>query len=121
MKRDMHLVRKILLFTEGLPPGNGSVRLPFSEYSNDQLEYHAMMLVERGLLKRRGGVHLDADDVGVYPDALTFEGHDFLDTVRNDTVWRKTMDKVGSTVGSASLDIIKAIAEGYAKQLLSIG
>ena len=120
MKRDMDLVRKILLFTEALPPGSGSVRLPYPDASQNELEYHAMMLVERGLLKKRGGVHIDAEDVGVYPDGLTFEGHDFLDAIRNDTVWRKTMDKVTSTLGSASFEIIKSIAEGYAKQLLGM-
>jgi hypothetical protein len=120
MKRDMNLVRKILLFVEALPPGNTSVDLVIAGHSPDEIEYHALMLVERGLLKDSGGLIVAHDELSVFPDALTFEGHDFLGAVRNDTVWRKTMDKVGSAVGSTSLEIIKAVAQSYAKQLLGI-
>jgi hypothetical protein len=120
MKRDMNLVRKILLFTEARPSINEGAFLKFDGHTEDQIWYHANMLVEAGYLDRDRVIE-SFDGIQVTGDAITFAGHDFLDTVRNDAVWRKTMDKVGSAVGSASLDIIKAIAEGYAKQLLGIG
>jgi hypothetical protein len=115
----MNLIRKILLFTEGHPSINQGAFLNFDGHTEDQVWYHANMLVEAGYLDRDRVIE-SSDGVQVTGDAITFAGHDFLDAVRNDTVWRKTMDKVGLTVGSTSLEIIKTIAESYAKQLLGI-
>ena len=119
MKRDMNLVRNILLFTEARPSINEGALLQFDGHTEDQVWYHANMLVEAGYLDRERVIE-SFDGIQVTGDAITFDGHDFLDAVRNDTVWCRTMDKVGSVVGSTSLEIIKAVAQSYAKQLLGI-
>jgi hypothetical protein len=77
------------------------------------------MLVDAGYLDCDRVIE-SCDGVQVTGDAITYAGHNFLDAVRNDTVWRKTMEKVGSAVGSTSLEIIKSVAESYAKQLLGL-
>ena len=49
MKRDMELIRLLLLQVEaGTPPAE------LSEYSKDEKVYHAVLLIERGLVD--GGV-----------------------------------------------------------------
>ena len=52
--------------------------------------------------------------------SMTWSGHDMLDAFGNDTVWAKTKTKVSSTVGTASLEIVKAVAEGVTKSMLGI-
>ena len=47
-------------------------------------------------------------------------GHDMLAAIRDDTVWNRTKTKVNSTVGSASLEIMKGVAEGITKGLLGL-
>ena len=51
---------------------------------------------------------------------LTWQGHDFLDAVRNESVWNSTKAKVGKAVGSASLEVIRAVADGFTRSMLGI-
>jgi hypothetical protein len=58
------------------------------------------------------------DRMGVGLSTLTWPGHDLLDAIRNDTVWESTKTQVKKTVGSASLEVVKAVAEGITKTML---
>lgn len=49
---------------------------------------------------------------------MTNNGHDFLDSVRNDSVWENTLDKVQSSVGTASLELLKDVAISIGKKIL---
>jgi len=69
------------------PPG-------LEAYSGKEKAYDAALLIEAGFVKgsivpdRRGGVR------GASMSRLTWEGHDFLDAARNDTIWNKAKEKV---------------------------
>jgi len=125
VKRDMDLVRDILLAIEG---GQKSFSTMSSNVANalgvdmkntvtdeaaDQFSGHLDLLVEAGLItikgKLGGGI--------VLINAITWEGHDFLDNIRDPDVWDKT--KAGAEkVGSFSIDVLKAIAKGLIKEKL---
>lgn len=49
---------------------------------------------------------------------LTFDGHDFLDNIRNDTVWSKVKSQIGRVGENVSFALIKEIAFTTAKSLL---
>ena len=122
MKRDMNLVRDMLLFIEALPAADEFARFNNSKHSTADIEYHATMLVREGLLTK-DRVFFEHDDEGgisFLPDAITFTGHDFLDAARNDTIWNKALDKVGSTTGSVSLDVLKAVLIDLGKRALGL-
>jgi hypothetical protein len=46
---------------------------------------------------------------------LTFVGHDFLDSVRDEVLWAKTKDGAAAA-GAFSLELIKTLAKGFAKK-----
>jgi hypothetical protein len=48
---------------------------------------------------------------------LTFQGHEFLDTIREPEVWRRTKEAAGK-VGGAGLELLLAVGKAYAKQVL---
>jgi len=52
--------------------------------------------------------------VAARADRLTWQGYDFLDAVRSDAVWSKTKSTIAATVGSASLEVVKAVAVSIA-------
>lgn len=59
-----------------------------------------------------------ADGVGPIAatiSSLTWNGHEFLDNVRNDTVWAKLKRAVAEKGGAVSFDVLKALALSYAK------
>jgi len=105
MKRDMDKVRAILLAIEEQdapymlmmnPPLLGGV-----EDAQEMVEY-ILMLTSGGLL--------DSGQRSVY--RLSWAGREFLDSVRDPEIWRKT--KEGATeVGSWGLKLLGDIAAGY--------
>ena len=51
---------------------------------------------------------------------MTWRGHEFLDAVRDDTVWKKTKDKVASSGVTATVEILTQVATGIVKQMLGL-
>jgi hypothetical protein len=105
MKRDLDLVRKILFETERKPSPRGLVNLQIPGYSEEEVSYHVKLLADAGLI--------EAQDLSTMhgfswqPKALTWEGHEFLDAARNDTVWNRTKDEVKEKGGTVSFEVLK--------------
>jgi hypothetical protein len=49
---------------------------------------------------------------------LTYQGHEFLDTVRDSEIWRRTKDSAAKA-GAASVQILFSVATALAKQKLA--
>jgi hypothetical protein len=49
---------------------------------------------------------------------ITSRGHDYLDAVRNDGIWAQTREAVRDAGGSATLEIVKAVAIGFVRKKL---
>ncbi len=47
---------------------------------------------------------------------LTWNGHEFLDTIRSPEIWRRTKDGLGK-VGGWSVELAVQLAKAYGKQL----
>lgn len=54
-------------------------------------------------------------------DSLSFKGHEFLDNIKDDTIWKKTKKFVGERLNSASLAIIGNVASKIAIEALASG
>ena len=114
MKRDMELVRKILLAVEANPqPDNPMQELHVDGFSDLLVHHHVELLYNAGLLSA-----LERKAIGLYewyPICLTWSGHEFLDTIRDPETWAKT--KIGAdAVKSWSVETIKDIAKGLVKK-----
>jgi len=51
---------------------------------------------------------------------LTWEGHDFLQAIHNDTVWRKILTKAKELGGSMTMEIAKELGKKYLADLAGI-
>jgi hypothetical protein len=49
---------------------------------------------------------------------LTWEGQDYLDAVRSNTVWGKTKEAINKSAESATFDVVKAIAAGRGQKMI---
>ncbi|MGL4438011.1 MAG: DUF2513 domain-containing protein, partial [Bosea sp. (in: a-proteobacteria)] len=123
MKRDMDLVRKILLSFDDIKVGRVSQKdLVFDGYSKEQVAFHVEIMKEADLLnhhisrpKASDGRHLSISfDMGLRP---TMAGYDFADSVRNPETWRKTKDGA-IAAGGWTFDLMKDLAKGLAKKKL---
>ncbi|MDP2064005.1 MAG: DUF2513 domain-containing protein [Phaeovulum sp.] len=115
MKRDDDLIRKLLFEFES----SDEWQFPISKISGEPPErnsrqYHIHLLCDLGyLVCFTGGIA----EAGVF--RMTSQGHDFLDAVRDDGIWSRTKDAVRDTGGSATVEIVKALAMGFLKKKIS--
>lgn len=121
MKRNMDLLRLILLKLEAIDEnekqgiwhltGND---LPIEGFSWEQVRYHYDLSVEAGLVDQGGRGVMN----GIMFRRLTWAGHDFVDAVRDDDIWRKTRQGA-SAAGGFSVDLLKDLAKGFIRKKIS--
>ena len=120
MKRDMDLIRSILLAVEESPTGRAPSPLVVNGYSQQAVDYHAFLVMEAGLCE---GVDVTNPE-SVVPEAalnrLTWSGHEFPDAARDDTLWNKAKDRVGSTLGDVAIGVFVALLHRLAKESLGL-
>jgi hypothetical protein len=111
----MDLVRQILLQVEAADEETLRQKpLDMDGFDRASVARHVEIMQEAGLVEAHV---MRADGVPPYAACvfrLTWEGHDFLEATRNDTIWVKTKNFVMEKGGGASFEIIKAIALKYA-------
>lgn len=120
MKRDFELIRKILLFVEGIDNTSRLEKLEIDGYTSHAIDHHVRMLLDQGFLRERGSIHFAIDGIRIGGGAMTYTGHDFLDTARNDTIWRKVMTRIASTTGTASIEVVTQLLVAQGKQMLGL-
>lgn len=54
-------------------------------------------------------------------DSLSFKGHEFLDNIKDDTIWKKAKKFVGERLTSTSFSIIANVASKLAIEALASG
>lgn len=113
MKRDMDLVREILLKVEEIPFDGAFHDIAVDGRSPNEVSYHVMLLHE--------GRFIEAMDLGVCwkPMRLTYGGHEFLDAARNDTVWEKAKTAVVKSTGVLTLEGLKVALPMVLKSLIA--
>ena len=114
MKRDMDLCRLLLMDVEG------DEKPDLSKYSDEHKTYHTALLIEAKLID--GAVARDG--VG-YPAAahaikLTWQGHEFLDAARNETIWKKTIAKIKTAGSTVTFPILQEILTAFIKQQIGV-
>lgn len=92
MKRDLDLVRSILLDIEAGEAGQPINSFTFDGKTESEISEHVAILTEAGYLD----ASIVEDGMGM-PHAfvvrrLTWSGHEFLANAKNDTVWEKVMN-----------------------------
>lgn len=107
MKRDIELIRKIILAVEALPSGTMTESLEIDGYTAEQIGYHSYLLVDAGLAKGLDATTL-ADTSPMWLILhLTSSGHDFADASRDESTWKKATALVKDKAGGATIEIVK--------------
>jgi hypothetical protein len=110
----MDLVREILLAVEDDVHsfGSGTDDGRLAAYPDEQVLYHVELLEQAALL---AGVSVLTGAV-CRVQTLTWQGHDFLDTVRDPEVWTRTKDGA-SRMGGWTFGLLKDIGAAYLKHI----
>lgn len=91
MNRDMDIVRRITLATAELGPGEQLQHL--EDVEDDVFGIHVVWMKEAGLIQAIAEENMDG---GIFAMVLrlTWDGCEFADAVRDDTLWRKAKENV---------------------------
>ncbi|MBE0599723.1 MAG: DUF2513 domain-containing protein [Burkholderiaceae bacterium] len=138
MKRDMDLVRGILFEIERNANINGKFVVTdadLGDLSADRtaVQYHLRLLMDAGYIEGQdllnappkegtpafamlelGSQGHAGQGVPITVSRMTWAGHDFLDTVRDNKVWQKTKGYL-KDIGGVSIDVLKDVARAVAK------
>lgn len=119
MKRDMDLARKILFAVETDNTDLGGwVKIDIPGYDKQAISYHVMLLDEAGLIE---GQNVSTfGELEWVVERLTWQGHDFLDAARSDTVWQKAKDQTLKVAGGVTFDIMKELLVQSARDLMGL-
>ena len=88
MKRDMDLVRHILIKTEEAPEPIEAQSLVRGKWDEELVSYHIDMMQSHGLVDASVSRDYDGSYVDCVVDGLTWDGCDYLDAIRDDSIWR---------------------------------
>lgn len=126
MKLNHDCVRAILLTIEdadfnelkrGIPSESLRERARLKDFSDDEILYNSMLLIDAGYLSGRNSKIDMAGNIMFELNGLTWSGHQFLDTVRDPKVWRETK-KVANKFASVSLSFTERIASSVITGLI---
>jgi methyl coenzyme M reductase beta subunit len=83
------------------------------------LNAHMLLLHDAGLIAAER-FETQAGEKVILFERITLDGYDFLDLVRDNAVWKEVKERLKAAGGSASLPIIKAVAESVIKSMLQL-
>lgn len=123
MKRDMELVRLILLKVEaeGTHPVGVMDDFQLEGYPDETVSYHVWLLEQAGFLEALDMSSMDG--FHYWPRCLTWAGTEFVDSIRDPEAWRRAKEGA-ARAGGAGVELLweiaKGIARGKAKELLGV-
>jgi|SRR5512132_337393 hypothetical protein len=119
MKRDLDLVRQVLLQIEALPAGPPA-QYRTSEIDDPVLLAHFELVIAAGLVNgkiaRSQGVRGDVISIS----GLTWEGHEWIEMVRSETMWDETKSTLLENGGVLTFELTKAVASKLLRARLAL-
>jgi len=119
MVRDWELVRKILTAIEARETTHGTLAPEsITGYEKEVVSYHFYIMQEAGLIDAK--CHKSANaPIFCLASSLTWDGHEFLDKIRNETVWARIKNTIESKGLDLSFEVIKIAAVKVIENVLS--
>ena len=110
MKRDMDLVRLILLEIEDKYRSTAIYDLAIDGYDTEMVAYHCKILYEAGLISDYKAQYADNEIYVFGVGSLTWDGNDFLEKIRDDSQWKKVKETITKKGLPLVIDTIKSVA-----------
>ena len=123
MKRDLDLIRDMMLRIEACHPKDGKITSEtFKDLCDDEekVAFHLFLLYDVGFIVAEPVNHSKmrcSDYIVEYP---TFIGCDYLDSIRDQSVWNSIKEKLRRIGGNATLDILTDLASSLLREQLGM-
>jgi hypothetical protein len=115
MKRDMELIRKMVLAIEDEPSGFAP-HFNFDAFTSEHIGSHAHLMNQAGLATGSNVTHTGSIGPEAVLTALTWTGHEFAAAARNESIWKQAMkslkDKGMTVTISVLVQLLSKLAAG---------
>lgn len=115
MKRDMELIRLLLLINEA---GSDEGFPEYKKFTEEQVGYHVYLLGSAGLAETQDCSHSGSSCTQHYMNDLTWAGHEFLESVRSPERWT-TVKGFLEKSRNFSYELIKLVVAQIAKDAVT--
>lgn len=120
MKRNWDTIRELLAKVEECTLPTEMVRLgDFPKERAAEISYHMALLIEAGLVNGQMVKTLGPEVKDFIAQKLSWNGHEFLDSIRSDTVWQRTKKMFADQGLSMTFDLVKEGAKQAGAALLA--
>jgi len=110
MKRDMETIRKVLIAIEEQYEDTALYGLEVNGLDMRTIAYHCKILYDGGFISDYGAQFASNELYSFGVGSLTWQGHEFLDKIRDETVWEKTKSTIAKKGLPMAIDVVKDIA-----------
>jgi len=116
MKRDLELLRKLMFkLEESCEAGKHQIENYSFDSSEEMVKFeHIKLLIDEDFLDCNVTEYKDGNGMVLFK-RITNKGHDFIDSIRSDTVWGKVKGKLAK-VGSWTISIATELAKDEIKK-----
>jgi hypothetical protein len=115
VKRDMELIRMVMLAAEKSKDPNDLVDPKIEGHNETEISYHIALLDDAGMLHGQ-----DRSAIGVFrwsAGALTWAGHEFVEAIRDETVWKEALAITAKAGNGTVFELLKkALMQVQAKR-----
>ena len=122
MTRNWEIIRAILLRLESTNTPNTNVNAnSFDGLPEHEVAYNMRLLSEAGYIEANivdshsGNGNIDV----ALAHRITNTGHDLLDTIRNESVWKKVKEKFTSNGLDMTFDLVMGVGKKIVEAMLS--
>ena len=120
MKRDMDLVRKILLWLEdhkkGYPYIINDRELSIDEYSREEIIYHVYLMHQAELVNANVKEITAPFLAELNLKGMTWKGHEFLEASRDPMRWEQAKEIISKKVSGITFNVLFKVLESIVTQ-----
>jgi hypothetical protein len=120
MKRDMNLVREILMWVENQKHGYVNGNPNIEGYSEDEIGYHVYLMYQAGLVNAADTTSMGDKSPNALLLGLTWHGHQFVDAAKDETIWSKAKGTILKSSAGVAFDVLYGWLKAEARQRLGL-
>lgn len=121
MKRDMEVVRKILVIIAESEKKNFDERINIPGVTRDEVEYHLEIMRDANILK--GNLAYGDNRLIYHSLSLSWHGNDFYETFQSDGRWegfKEWLSNKGLRISEVPFDMMIEAGEAYIKSKMGL-
>lgn len=121
MKLNNDCVRDLLIYLEDNLNYHERLyvhEIKLKSYSPNEVSYTVERLKEAGFLNVFGGIYSQYN-LPLSIDSITYQGHQFLDSIRDENIWADAKNKI-KIVSSVTLPILQEVCTSFLKLKLGL-